>query len=106
MGTATAMHAITSWEEVPVFEGEASEAAFWAAHSVDIRLMQDSVVAGSESSESVTITLRMDENAIKDQAPGAFQIFELSKHDQTMVGRAYRPGDGRKRTPETVVGQG
>ena len=39
MGPATALHAITSWEEVPVFEGEASEAAFWAAHSVDIRLM-------------------------------------------------------------------
>ena len=56
MGTATAMHAITSWEEVPVFEEETSEAAFWAAHSVDMRLMQDSIVAGSESSESVTIT--------------------------------------------------
>jgi len=51
---------ITSWEEVPLFDGEQSEAAFWAENQIDLRLMESATAAGSEVSESVTITLRMD----------------------------------------------
>jgi hypothetical protein len=57
---AMTLSAVTDWEEVPSFESEADEAHYWSNHSINLRLMQDSVVSGSESSESVTITLRMD----------------------------------------------
>ena len=54
------MNAIFNWEEVPLFDREESEAAFWAETRVDVRLMESSVAAGSELSDSITITLRMD----------------------------------------------
>ena len=54
------MNAITTWEEVPLFDREEAEAAFWAENRVDLRLMESSVAASSESMESVTITLRID----------------------------------------------
>jgi predicted DNA binding CopG/RHH family protein len=54
------MNAISNWEEVPMFDREEAEAAFWAETLVDVRLMESSVAAGSEISDSVTITLRID----------------------------------------------
>ena len=54
------MNAVTHWEEVPLFDSEQAEAAFWAENRVDLRLMDSSVAAGSDNSESVTITLRLD----------------------------------------------
>lgn len=54
------MNAISHWEEVPLFDSEQAEAAFWAENRPDVRLMESSVAAASESAESVTITLRMD----------------------------------------------
>jgi predicted DNA binding CopG/RHH family protein len=54
------MNAIMNWEEVPLFDGEEAEAAFWGENRIDIRLMDGAVATGSESSESVTITLRID----------------------------------------------
>jgi predicted DNA binding CopG/RHH family protein len=54
------MNVVTNWDEVPLFDNETAEAAFWAESQVDIRLMEAAVAAGGESSESVTITLRMD----------------------------------------------
>ena len=51
---------ITNWEQVPEFTGEMEEAAFWKDAKLDIRLMEASVMTGSGSKESVTITLRMD----------------------------------------------
>ncbi|MBN2505477.1 MAG: hypothetical protein JXQ71_02160 [Verrucomicrobia bacterium] len=54
------MNAIANWEEVPLFDREEAEAAFWADNRVGMRLMESSVVDSSELSESVTITLRMD----------------------------------------------
>ena len=54
------MNAIFNWEEVPLFDREEAEAAFWADTRVDVRLMESSVAAGSELSDSITITLRMD----------------------------------------------
>ena len=55
-----AMNAIASWEEVPLFDSEEAEAAFWAESQVDLRLMEAAVASSSEVSESVTITLRID----------------------------------------------
>lgn len=54
------MTAITSWEEVPLFDSEEAEAAFWAEHRPDLRLMEAALAGGGEPTESVTITLRMD----------------------------------------------
>ncbi len=54
------MNAITNWEEVPLFDSEEAEAAFWAENRVDLRLMESSIAAAHETSESVTITLRLD----------------------------------------------
>jgi len=54
------MNAIASWEEVPLFDREEAEAAFWADNRIDVRLMESSVAAGSELADSVTITLRID----------------------------------------------
>ncbi len=54
------MNAVGSWEEIPLFDSEEAEAAFWAENRPDLRLMEMAVAAGSENTESVTITLRMD----------------------------------------------
>ena len=54
------MNAIVSWEEVPLFDSEEAEAAFWGESRVDLRLMEAAVATSSEVSESVTITLRID----------------------------------------------
>lgn len=43
-----------------MFDREEAEAAFWAENRIDVRLMESSVAAGSEISDSVTITLRID----------------------------------------------
>jgi predicted DNA binding CopG/RHH family protein len=45
---------------VPLFDSEEAEAAFWAENRLDLRLMEATVAAGAEISESVTITLRID----------------------------------------------
>jgi predicted DNA binding CopG/RHH family protein len=53
------MNAIASWEEVPLFDVEEAEAAFWADTRIDVRLMESSVMS-NELADSVTISLRMD----------------------------------------------
>ncbi len=54
------MNTILSWEEVPIFDSEEAEAAFWVENKPHVRLMESSLAAPSEASESVTITLRLD----------------------------------------------
>ena len=54
------MNAISNWDEVPIFDREEAEAAFWAENRVEVRLMESSVAASSELADSVTISLRMD----------------------------------------------
>jgi predicted DNA binding CopG/RHH family protein len=54
------MNTISDWDEVPLFDTEQAEAAYWAENRPDLRLMEAAVAAGSELSESVTITLRID----------------------------------------------
>ncbi len=54
------MNVIATWEEVPLFDGEEAEAAYWAETRPELRLMETAVAAGTENAESVTITLRMD----------------------------------------------
>lgn len=54
------MNAVMSWEDVPLFDREEAEAAFWAENRLDLRMMEMSVAASAEANESVTITIRMD----------------------------------------------
>jgi predicted DNA binding CopG/RHH family protein len=54
------MRSIANWEDVPIFDSEEAEADFWAENRPDLRLMEAAVASGSEASESITITLRMD----------------------------------------------
>ena len=54
------MNTFSSWEDVPLFDSEEAEAAFWAENRPDLRLMESAVVNSSEMTESVTITLRID----------------------------------------------
>jgi predicted DNA binding CopG/RHH family protein len=54
------MNSISDWEDVPIFDREEAEAAYWADTRPDLRLMERSVVVANELADSVTITLRMD----------------------------------------------
>jgi predicted DNA binding CopG/RHH family protein len=54
------MNAFVTWEEVPIFDNEEAEAAFWAENKPQLRLMEASVVTSAEGAESVSITVRMD----------------------------------------------
>ncbi len=51
---------VADWDQVPLFDSEQAEAAFWEENQVDLRLMERAASTGSEMSESVTITLRID----------------------------------------------
>jgi len=54
------MNTISNWEEVPLFDREEAEAAFWAENRPDLRLMERSAAAGGDLADSVTISLRID----------------------------------------------
>ncbi|HEX7654543.1 MAG TPA: CopG family antitoxin [Verrucomicrobiae bacterium] len=54
------MRTINNWEDVPIFDSEDAEAAFWSEHRPDLRLMEASTAGSAEASESVTVTLRFD----------------------------------------------
>jgi hypothetical protein len=54
------MQTFANWEDVPLFESEAAEVAFWSESRPDLRLMEAAVAGSAESSESVTVTLRFD----------------------------------------------
>ena len=53
------MKVITTWKEVPHFDSEEDEAAFWAGTRIEVRLMNGSLLK-ADTRESTTITLRFD----------------------------------------------
>jgi predicted DNA binding CopG/RHH family protein len=53
------MKVIMSWKEVPHFDSEDEEAAFWTEARLDVRLMNASLLK-ADTRESTTITLRFD----------------------------------------------
>jgi predicted DNA binding CopG/RHH family protein len=53
------LEVIRVWKDVPEFESDEAEAAFWASRQLDQRLMQSSLHR-SDVRESTTITLRFD----------------------------------------------
>jgi predicted DNA binding CopG/RHH family protein len=53
------MKVVTNWSEVPHFESEEEEAAYWAESRIDVRLMNASLLK-TDTRESTTITLRFD----------------------------------------------
>ncbi len=54
------MNAITTWDEVPLFDDEAAEADFWSVTRIDLRLMESAVASASEVADSVSVSLRFD----------------------------------------------
>jgi predicted DNA binding CopG/RHH family protein len=54
------MRTFANWEDVPLFDSEASEVDFWQENRPDLRLMEAATAGSAEASESVTITLRID----------------------------------------------
>ena len=54
------MNVLYNWEEVPLFDGEEAESGYWAETRLDLRLMEGAVGSGTETAESITVTLRMD----------------------------------------------
>lgn len=53
------MNTITSWTDIPPFENEAEETAYWQDHEIDAKLMVSSTHK-PDTRESTTITLRFD----------------------------------------------
>ena len=53
------MRVVNKWSEVPRFDTEEDEAAFWAETRIDVRLMNASLLK-ADTRESTTITLRFD----------------------------------------------
>lgn len=53
------MRVLTKWSEVPAFADDKSEADFWKESSLDLRLMNASMLK-TDTRDSVTITLRFD----------------------------------------------
>ena len=54
------MRVFATWAAVPIFDSDDAAAEFWTENRPDLRLMESAVAGGSEVSESVTITLRID----------------------------------------------
>lgn len=54
------MRTFANWEDVPLFDSEDAEADFWNENRPDLRLMEAAIAGSTESSESVTVTLRFD----------------------------------------------
>ncbi len=53
------MKKITSWSDMPHFESEELESAFWQEAQIDARLMNASLLK-ADTRESTTITVRFD----------------------------------------------
>ena len=53
------MKTITTWTQVPRFDSEEEEAAFWMEARIDSRLMNQALLR-ADNRESTTITLRFD----------------------------------------------
>ena len=53
------MKTLTAWTQVPRFDSEEGEAAFWADARIDARLMNQALQR-ADNRESTTITLRFD----------------------------------------------
>lgn len=59
MKPANTMKTLTSWNELPNFEDDSAENAFWQEHELDSKLMSGSIHE-AHVRESTTITLRFD----------------------------------------------
>lgn len=53
------MRVLTKWSDVPLFNDESDEAEFWKESSLDMRLMNASMLK-TDNKDSITITLRFD----------------------------------------------
>jgi predicted DNA binding CopG/RHH family protein len=54
-----AVKTISNWSQIPEFDSEEDEAAFWADTQLDTRLMNGSLLK-ADNKDSMTITMRFD----------------------------------------------
>ena len=57
--TTDNLRVLHSWSEVPEFDSQHAEAAFWLQHGLAPKLMNGSILKG-DARESATVTLRFD----------------------------------------------
>ena len=57
--TTPVPHTVHAWSEIPAFEDEDTEAAFWAESQIEARLM-GTAIHKAVTPETAAITLRMD----------------------------------------------
>ena len=81
------MNVINTWQEIPEFESEETEALFWSENRLDVRLRNASLLKG-DARESITVTLRFDPRMlarIKRLARARCLIFPVRWHDVTEI---------------------
>src|SRR5256885_16655892 len=98
------MNPVNSWDEIPLFDNEQAEAAFWAENRLELRVMEQAVASNPEASESVAITLRIDPrmlSKLKRLARSRYLNYQsmmkqwLSERLEKEVGESERGGEGR-----------
>ncbi len=97
------MNAIATWDDIPLFDNEEAEAAFWVDNRLELRLMESAMTSSAEISESVTITLRIDPRMlarIKRLARSRYLNYQ-SMIKQWLSERMEQELRERERAPET-----
>ena len=77
---------ISQWDQVPEFAGEAEEASFWEDAKLDVRLMENSILAGAKR-EGIRHNHfeNGSSNVVACEICSTLTFPELSKYDQAMV---------------------
>src|ERR1051325_7837280 len=93
------MHTVATWEDVPIFDSEEAEAAFWEDNRVDLRLMETSVAASSQEPDSISITLRFDPRMLaRIKRLARSRYLNYQSMIQQRAGGAARRGADKTRT--------
>ncbi len=79
------MNLIANWDEVPLFDNEEAEAAFWAENRLDLRLMEATVVARTGNfGVGDDYAAHRPADVVAHQEDGAIAVSQLPKHDETV----------------------
>ena len=98
----TDMNTFSNWDEVPMFDNEQAEAAFWAENRPDLRLMESAVAVRLRAFRIRHYHLaHRPADAGAHQAARPFPLSELPEHDQAMAQRT----DGRGTSGTQFPGQ-
>ena len=89
------MVTLAKWEDIPLFEDELEEAAFWDEHRLDLRLMDQAIASGFGSNRiRVHHLANGPADAVQDQALGNTRSRYLNY--QSMMKQWLQRADGRR----------